>query len=175
MPTSCKSPRVVLFQTGRSVTTLLEMASEQARRMGRRIAERRKELGWTQRELAENIPAPKVTADYVSKWERGEHAPSDEHMPLLCAALEVDELDLRAGPIAERKPKTKTPDLMGTVNGDVPDDDLRQQLARIDQRLKRIEKILSSTTDHDLLEQINDAVATIQEATREEPQTATGT
>lgn len=59
--------------------------------MGKRIAQRRKELGWTQDQLAEKLG---VTAQAVSKWENDQSCPDIATLPALAdlLGLSVDEL-----------------------------------------------------------------------------------
>lgn len=82
---------------------LLRLAArmaEEAELIGRRMAERREELGLTQREVAERMPGSTQASD-VSRWERGKHRP--EPMPQIAEALETTIADLVSGPLAERK------------------------------------------------------------------------
>ena len=63
-------------------------------RIGRFIAERRKALGLTQRQLAEQLS---VSDKAVSKWETGRGLPDVLLMPPLCAALGITVNDLLSG------------------------------------------------------------------------------
>ena len=63
-------------------------------RIGRFIAERRKALGLTQRQLAEQIS---VSDKAVSKWETGRGLPDVLLMPPLCAVLGITVNDLLSG------------------------------------------------------------------------------
>ena len=63
-------------------------------RIGRFIAERRKALGLTQRQLAECLA---VSDKAVSKWETGRGLPDVLLMPPLCAALGITVNDLLSG------------------------------------------------------------------------------
>ena len=63
-------------------------------RIGRFIAERRKALGLTQRQLAEQLL---VSDKAVSKWETGRGLPDVLLMPPLCAALGITVNDLLSG------------------------------------------------------------------------------
>ena len=63
-------------------------------RIGRFIAERRKALGLTQRQLAERLA---VSDKAVSKWETGRGLPDVLLMPPLCAALGITVNDLLSG------------------------------------------------------------------------------
>lgn len=69
-----------------------------AKRLGKRIAERRKALGWTQDALAERVA---VDAETISRFERGAHLPSLPTLERLAAALraEIGELLSKAGSI----------------------------------------------------------------------------
>lgn len=61
----------------------------QRQRLGERIRERRTALGLTQGALAAKLPGT-VDINYVSRWERGVHRPSEAMLPHLAAALEVE-------------------------------------------------------------------------------------
>ena len=63
-------------------------------RIGRFIAERRKALGLTQRQLAERLA---VSDKAVSKWETGRGLPDVLLMPPLCAVLGITVNDLLSG------------------------------------------------------------------------------
>ena len=63
-------------------------------RIGRFIAERRKALGLTQRQLAEQLL---VSDKAVSKWETGRGLPDVLLMPPLCAVLGITVNDLLSG------------------------------------------------------------------------------
>jgi transcriptional regulator with XRE-family HTH domain len=54
--------------------------------LGRRIAKTRKRRGWSQAELARRL---KVSRERLSKWERGQNAPSLEDLATLSEVLEV--------------------------------------------------------------------------------------
>ena len=58
-----------------------------AKRLGRRIATRRKALGWTQDELAERVG---VDAETISRFERGAHLPSLPTLERLAVSLRVE-------------------------------------------------------------------------------------
>jgi transcriptional regulator with XRE-family HTH domain len=54
--------------------------------MGRDISEKRKEIGWTQAELAEQIG---VDTETISRFERGSNMPSLLRLERLAAALDM--------------------------------------------------------------------------------------
>lgn len=58
-----------------------------AKRLGRKIATRRKALGWTQDELAERV---EVDAETISRFERGAHLPSLPTLERLAVSLRVE-------------------------------------------------------------------------------------
>ncbi len=70
---------------------------------GALIAQRRKELALTQKELARQLH---VSDRAVSKWERGVNLPSAEQFEPLCAALSITVLELLRG---ERSPVEQIP------------------------------------------------------------------
>lgn len=86
------------------------MAAEHVERTGLRVAERRKELGLTQHQLAERLPEASIDGQRISKWERGINSPSPDNLEALALALETDVADLVSGPTGERG---ETPDLPG--------------------------------------------------------------
>ena len=65
-------------------------------KIGRFIAERRKELGLTQFQLAEKL---NITDRAVSKWETGRSMPDSALMPELCEVLEISINDLFNGEV----------------------------------------------------------------------------
>jgi transcriptional regulator with XRE-family HTH domain len=151
MAASCKSPRVVPFQSRRAITTLAEMAKAQAARIGKRIRERRDELDLTQRELADLMTAaPGVGSQEVSNWERGLHRPNDTNLELLAEALQTTEADLVAGPHSERQPAGDTPDVIGSLNGNSAPgdtDELRAQLDRIEENQQNLIAIIEAQAE----------------------------
>jgi transcriptional regulator with XRE-family HTH domain len=58
-----------------------------AKRLGKRIAERRKHLEWTQDQLAERVGCDSET---ISRFERGANLPSLPTLDRLATALQVD-------------------------------------------------------------------------------------
>ena len=58
-----------------------------AKRLGRRIAIRRKSLGWTQDGLAERVA---VDSETISRFERGAHLPSLPTLERLATVLRVE-------------------------------------------------------------------------------------
>lgn len=134
--TSCKPPSRVTFRDGHAVTTLADVAKEQAARVGRRIRERRDELGLTQAEVAARmVDSPSTNDQQVSKWERGEHRPNDDNLEILAQALETTLADLVSGPLGERDGRpAATPDPFASNGGDP----YREQLDRIEARLKYV-------------------------------------
>lgn len=55
--------------------------------MGARILARRRDLGLTQKQMAERIGVPAPT---LSRWEKGHHRPDTEWLLRLARALDVD-------------------------------------------------------------------------------------
>ena len=79
-----------------------------AANLGRRIARLRRDLGWTQQELAERLAISRVA---VSHLESGVSVPSERTITLLAGVFKLDPVDLVADtdyPIAkaERLPVT---------------------------------------------------------------------
>lgn len=69
--------------------------SRLAKLLGKRIAQRRKELQWTQEQLAERVG---VDAETISRFERGVNLPSLPTLDGLAEALNVEVGDLLARP-----------------------------------------------------------------------------
>ena len=69
-------------------------------RTGIFIAERRKELGYNQKDLAEKL---NITDKAVSKWETGRSAPDVSILIPLAEELEVSVAELMDGEISEEK------------------------------------------------------------------------
>ncbi len=69
----------------------MDREKEEARRIGRRIAEARREKGMSQAELATRMS---ISFQAVSRWERGESMPEITRLRLLSELLgiTVDEL-----------------------------------------------------------------------------------
>ena len=76
------------------------MAAEYLQRMGERMAERRKELGLTQEQVARQLPG-ETSGAHVSRWERGLHRPSDDTLEALAKVLKVDVAYFLAAPAAK--------------------------------------------------------------------------
>ena len=66
------------------------------REMGLRIAARRRELGLTQKRLAEQM---EVTAQSVSAWERGKTVPEAERLEVLADVLQISVSSLLEGSV----------------------------------------------------------------------------
>lgn len=111
--------------------TFAALMAEHIERVGRRIRERRDELGMTQGELARKLSGNPDAAQ-VSRWERGIHEPSASRKEEIAAALDTTVADLMAGPIADRPEKpTETPDPLAVYNRNNQDS----------ARLKRLEDL----------------------------------
>jgi len=87
------------------------MAAEYVARIGARIRDRRKELGLTQRQLADAIPG-NADSNQVSKWERGVNRPNDTTLEHIARALDIEPVDLMTP-----KPTHGTTPLMHTFAG----------------------------------------------------------
>jgi transcriptional regulator with XRE-family HTH domain len=123
------------------------MAAERARRIGGRIRERRDELGLKQHQLADRV-GQSVTKDYVSRWERGKtDAALGPYLEQIAAALDITEADLMAGPVAERESQGEAPDLLGTLDGDVDQEQLDRIEKKVDQLLERLAPTAPQTGD----------------------------
>jgi transcriptional regulator with XRE-family HTH domain len=103
------------------------MAAAHKKRVGDRIRQAREAKGWTQRELANELPG-KVDGPGISRWERGGVMPQSDTLEAIAAALDVDVAYFHV-----EDPTPGTPDLMGALrNGDQPNE---SQLDRIETKL----------------------------------------
>lgn len=98
----------------------LQMA-EFAEKLGRRMKRRRKELQardprWTQEYVARRIRDDLGGAQYA-RWERGEHVPREETIPLIAAALEMEVEELYADPAGS--PPPPEPDVLDALRQEV--------------------------------------------------------
>lgn len=73
-------------------------------KIGKFIKSRRKEIKFTQAELAEKL---NVTDRSVSKWENGICMPDSSIIPVLCDILNITINDLFSGEIVDKKDKEK--------------------------------------------------------------------
>jgi transcriptional regulator with XRE-family HTH domain len=62
-----------------------------AKRLGKNVADRRKQLGWTQEHIAEHVS---VDAETISRFERGVNLPSLPTLEKLSVALNASISDL---------------------------------------------------------------------------------
>jgi len=69
----------------------LKESERLAKRLGKKIAERRKQLGWTQEQVAERVG---VDAETISRFERGTNLPSLLTLENLSTALRLSVGDL---------------------------------------------------------------------------------
>ena len=84
----------------------------QQKQMGEIIARRRKDLGMTQKELAD---AMQVTDKAVSKWERNLSCPDIGSIPLLARTLEVSVEELMDVPASGGKPVVDRKELTDNI------------------------------------------------------------
>jgi transcriptional regulator with XRE-family HTH domain len=125
MAASVKSPSRMPTTDRVAALRLQLVATEMSLRVGRRIRQRREELGIrTQRELADLIPSTTVTNQTINKWEQGANEPTARYKAMLAEALDVDVAYF----IAE-EPKGATPDPF-------PADELTGELAGVLQDIK---------------------------------------
>lgn len=66
------------------------MASEMAAHVGRRIRQRRYEMGLKQGQLAELLGGEPLNNQRISDWERGVNKPSERYMQLLAKVMDRD-------------------------------------------------------------------------------------
>lgn len=119
--------------------------AEEAQLIGGRMRERRKELGLTQREVAERIPGSTEGKD-VSRWEGGHHRPQGDTLGHIATALETTVADLYSGPMADREEQGSAPDPFATERAGARDlerlekkvDDLVEQVSALGGELARV-------------------------------------
>ena len=104
-------------------------------KIGRFIAEKRKEQGYTQAQLAERLG---VTDRAVSKWETGRSLPDASIMPELCRLLKITINDLFSGEVVsmERYNETTERNLLEMV----------KQKEAADRQLLRMEIVIGVTS-----------------------------
>jgi transcriptional regulator with XRE-family HTH domain len=79
--------------------------------LGRRIADHRAKLGWTQQELAERLAISRVA---VSHLEAGMSDPGERTVALLASVFKVEPLDLVAGTAYPRARAERLPLVVAT-------------------------------------------------------------
>lgn len=98
----------------------VQMAELKARIGGRmrELREERKENDpkWTQDYVA-RLVEPMLSGTQMSRWERGENRPEDDRLERIAEIYETSVADLYAGPVADRKPKGQTPDVLRQLDG----------------------------------------------------------
>lgn len=90
------------FHSKAASLRLAARMAEEAEAIGARIRERREELKLSQRELAEKMDGRTESKD-VSRWENGKVLPRSTTLSVIAEALGTSVVDLRAGPMADRK------------------------------------------------------------------------
>lgn len=105
------------------------VAAEFLERMGRRMRERREELGYSRAEVARRMPG-KTNENQVYRWEKGLHSPNVDTLEALAKVLDCEVAYF----MTEPPDKTETPNLFA-VNGD-------------GDRLIEIDKKLDALLDH---------------------------
>ncbi len=115
--------------------------------IGKRIKDRRNELGWTQTTLAKRCGVNRVS---VTNWENGEHIPDINNARSLTKALglELDWLLERKGP---KYRQTGDPDSLAISGGLAADElDILNQYRLLDTQKKKAAQSMM-----DVLHQLN--------------------
>jgi transcriptional regulator with XRE-family HTH domain len=164
MAASVKSPSRMPTTDRVAALRLQLVATEMSLRVGRRIRQRREELGIrTQRELADLIPSTTVTNQTINKWEQGANEPTARYKAMLAEALDVDVAYF----IAE-EPKGATPDLSKPATADLALvarlDAFEALIAKQNELLERQSEILASIEERLAAEK--KATADARESTR---------
>ncbi|MEJ7784742.1 MAG: helix-turn-helix domain-containing protein [Solirubrobacteraceae bacterium] len=108
------------------------MSTEASIRCGKRIREAREAKGWTQAQLARELPG-KTDSPSVSRWERGVVLPGPENVEALARVLERDYAYF----VVPDAP-AETPDLMGALS---PDDSTTS--VRLDRLEEKVDAALA--------------------------------
>lgn len=118
------------------------VAAEYVVRMGRRIAQRREDLGLSQNDLARALPG-RVGAQMVSKWERGVHEPRSDTLEQIANVLKV--------PVAHfmvDEPEAGTPDVLHVLDGATDKaDEILSMLKQLVQRQEAVEAALADLAE----------------------------
>lgn len=125
------------------------MARKHAKDVGRRLRQRREELGLSQSQVAQRMPGGPIEAQRVSKWERGENKPNDENLERLATGLNVD-----VSYFYSDDPEPETGDLMGALDGRGAE--ILSLLRSNEERLARIEELLAARELEDVADQLED-------------------
>lgn len=113
------------------------MAAEYVERIGKRIRERRDELGLSRAEVARLMPG-KTNENAIYRWEKGRHRANDDALEALAEVLEVD-VSYFLEPNGETD---ETPDLMGAVSAD-SNGDLETRVARVETKLDQLIELVT--------------------------------
>lgn len=138
-------PKSVLSTCDADSLRLALQMSEFKERVGRRIADARDAKGWTQVQLARHMPSS-VDGATISRWEKGKVMPT-VHLDALAEALDVDPSYFMAP-----EPEPATPDLIGALATDSP----QQQLDRIESMLREVLDLLRAQDIADLEADLDD-------------------
>lgn len=130
------------------------MAAEYKARVGARIREAREARGWTQTQLARELPGT-VDGASVSRWETGKVMPQPDTLDALATALEVD-----VSYFLVEKPRRPVPDLMAELGGSQAEG-LGERLDRI---LALLEYLASEDARRRLAEEIVSELEDVAEA-----------
>ena len=84
-------PAILVAFEGNKVVDKQKESERLAKRLGKNVAERRKQLEWTQEQVAERVG---VDAETISRFERGANLPSLLTLEKLSSALRLSVGDL---------------------------------------------------------------------------------
>jgi transcriptional regulator with XRE-family HTH domain len=84
-------PAILVVFEGNNMVDKQKESERLAKRLGRNVAERRKQLEWTQEQVAERVG---VDAETISRFERGANLPSLLTLEKLSTALRLSVGDL---------------------------------------------------------------------------------
>lgn len=110
------------------------MAAEYKARVGARIRDAREAKGWTQTQLARQLPGT-VDGASISRWETGKVMPQTDNLEALARALDVD-----VSYFLVEEPKHAPPNLMAELACRPSDNDDR--LTRIEEKLDQALELL---------------------------------
>jgi transcriptional regulator with XRE-family HTH domain len=94
-------PAILVAFEGNNMVDKQKESERLAKRLGKNVAERRKQLEWTQEQVAERVG---VDAETISRFERGANLPSLLTLEKLSTALRLPVGDL----LSKQRPEAAT-------------------------------------------------------------------
>jgi putative transcriptional regulator len=151
--------RAVTTTKSRNVAKFALMAVLYREQVGERIRQLRDERSWTQEELGDLIG---VRANTISRWERGRHLGSGEHLEKIAAAFELTVAEFM-GHLAPNNDRPRS-----------SPSDLRAQLDRMEAEIIRIREMLTELLARGARLKVESAVNEVEKKAREDRQPRQG-